>query len=81
MRRLSFGSPAGNKEAWFEDALREIERASAEDIEATVSGFTTTGTLTERRTIDAGAATLAQLRDFVCTLVHDIKKRGQKRSQ
>lgn len=82
MKRLSFGSqlpgPKGF-EQYVNGALQAIEQASAEDVEAVVAEFTITGTLTERRTIDAGTATLAELRDFLCTMVTDIKKGGQKR--
>lgn len=80
MKRLSFGQPLGDFDAWARECFAAIESASAEDIEAVISEFAVTGTLTERRTIDAGTATLAQVRDFICTMVSDVKNRGQKRS-
>lgn len=80
MKRLSFGQQFGSFEQWATECFRQIESATAEDIEAVVADFTVTGTLTELRTIDAGTATLAQVRDVLCTLISDIKKRGQKRT-
>lgn len=82
MRRLALGNPLpGNNgfERWATDALREIERASAEDVEAVLSEFTVTE-FTATRTLDASTATLDDLKNFVATMVDDIQKRGQKRS-
>lgn len=79
MSNLTLPTQIGSFEDWVKECFDEIEKASNEDVATAVADFTTTGTLTERRTIDAGTATLAQLRDFVCTLVSDIKKQGQKR--
>lgn len=81
MKRLSLGNPlpGGGFERWATEALREIERASAEDVEAVLSEFTVSN-ITETRTLDASAATLDDLRNFVATMVDDIQKRGQKRA-
>lgn len=80
MSNINFPEQVGSFEQWVKDCFDELERASFEDVATAVADFAITGTLTERRTIDAGTATLAQLRDYVCTLVNDIKKKGQKRS-
>jgi hypothetical protein len=72
--------PGQSFEAYVEECFKEIDKASYEDVAEAVADFETTGTLTERRTINAGTATLAELRDFVCTLISDIKKQGQKRT-
>jgi hypothetical protein len=80
MKNVTLPIRIGSFESWVQECFTEIERAAAEDIENAVGDFTLTGTLTERRTINAGTATLAELRDFVCTLVNDIQKQGQKRS-
>jgi hypothetical protein len=83
MRRLSFGDPlpgSGSFERFVMEALREIERATVDDIEAVVSEFKVTGDYTESRTLDAESATLGDVRDFLATFVNDIKNRGQKRS-
>lgn len=81
MKRLVFGNPLpGGFERWAASALREVERASAEDVEAVVADFTVTGTITETRTLNASTATATDLRNVLATLITDIQKRGQKRS-
>lgn len=81
MRRLTLGRPNGpNDLAWAHRSLKEIERASIEDIEQVLDDYDITGTFTETRTLDGGAATLADLRAFIATLVQDLQKRGQNRS-
>jgi len=82
MRRLYRGAPLTGPDfvRWATDALREIENASAEDIEVVVGDFTVTGSYTETRTLDASTATLDDLRAFVATLISDIKDRGGKRA-
>lgn len=72
--------PGQSLEKYIDDVVREIDKHSYEDVAAAVADFTITGVLTERRTIDAGTGTLAELRDLVCTLIHDIQQQGQKRS-
>lgn len=83
MRRLILGSPLPIKngfEQWVKDALQQIEQATAEDIEAVISEFSVTGTLTELRTFNAGTATATDLRNVLATMISDIKKRGQKKT-
>lgn len=81
MRRLTLGRPSGSEDiGWAHRALKEIERASIEDIEQVMDDYTIEGTFTETRTLDGGAATLDELRAFVATLVQDLQKRGQNRS-
>ena len=82
MRQLSFGSPGQGDQAfrtWAESAFRTIEQQSNEDMEAVMAEFTTTGSFTETRTIDAATATLGDVRNFIATMFSDIKKGGQKR--
>jgi uncharacterized membrane protein (UPF0182 family) len=38
--------------------------------------YKNTGTLTKRYEIDQGTATLAELRDYVCTLVAELREGG-----
>lgn len=80
MRPVALGQPLSDSDAdvlrWARQALAEIETASQEGVELVADAFEFTGSHTERRTIDAGAATLAELRDYVATLVNDLKKRG-----
>lgn len=83
MRRIVLGSPLpikGGFETWVIEALRQLEDATAEDIEAVISEFSVTGTLTEQRTFNAGTATATDLRNVLATMISDIKKRGQKKT-
>lgn len=80
MSTLQFPEQTGSFEEWVRQCFDELERGAFEDVAEAIADFTITGTLTELRTIDAGTATLAQLRSFVCTLVKDIKRQGQKRA-
>lgn len=81
MKKLALGSPKGpNDIGWAHTSLKAIERASYEDIEQVMDDYVITGTFTETRTLDGGAATLGELRAFLATLVLDLQKRGQNRS-
>lgn len=81
MKTIIFGNPyPGGFESWVEECFRAIERASREDIEATVSAFKISGTVTTLRTINAETATIDDLRNFISTLISDINRKGQKRS-
>lgn len=81
MKRLAFGSPLPKQELkWMMDSLREIERASIEDIETVVGELDVTGTVTETRTLDVDTATATDIANFLATFISDVKKRGQKRS-
>lgn len=83
MKQLSFGSPGAGQQAfqqWAQQAFQTIEQATSEDVEATLSEFSYTGTLTEARTFNAGTATVTEIRNVLATMISDIKKRGQKRS-
>lgn len=66
--------------AYLLECMDAIDRHSYEDVYEAIKDFSFTGTHTERRTINAGTATLAELRDYVCTIIRDIKQQGQKRS-
>lgn len=59
-------------------ALAEIERASYAERMVTVAQAFTVSNVTETRTLDASTATLADLRNFVGTLVLDMQRGGQK---
>lgn len=81
MRRLSLGAPASQTDVgWAIRALKKIEQATAEDIEATINDLTIAGAYTETRTLTPGTATLPDLIAFVATMVSDIQKRGQHRT-
>lgn len=80
MRRISFG-PLAVRDALVEQRLREIERASNDNDPVQIAqAFTITGSYTETRTLDAGTATLADLRAFIATFINDLKRGGQNRT-
>lgn len=80
MKRLTLGHPASeNDTGWAIRALREIELASFEDIEATFDEYTVEGTITETRTFNAATASATDLRNVLATIISDIQKRGSKR--
>lgn len=84
MRPVVLGDPLGDEMQylleWVSAALREIEMASQDDVAALFDAYTVTN-FTETRTLDATAATLANVANFICTLVDDWKNRGTKRNQ
>lgn len=66
---------------WLHQQLREIEKASRENDPVTLANnFVITGAYTPRRTIDATAATLTELREFVATFIDDLKRGGSTRT-
>lgn len=86
MRPVAFGNPPASSDLeafrkWVMDALREIERASHEDVGAVADDMTIVQTFTPTRTLDVTAGGLPTLENFVATFVDDMKKRGQKRTQ
>lgn len=61
------------------EALREIERASYEEIAEVADAFTISGTLTETRTLDVDSPSSANLAAVLGTLIADLKRRGTKK--
>lgn len=61
---------------WVEEALREIERASYEDIAEVADGFSITGSFTETRILDVSSPSTANIAAFLATFITDLKKRG-----
>ena len=81
MKRLALGSPTSPQDiGWAHRALKLIEQASVEDIEATITNLTISGSYTETRTLTPSTATLSDLVNFIATMVTDIQKRGQNRT-
>ncbi len=79
MRPVRFGTPLPGQELRFIlDALHDIERASQEDALTIADDFVVTNAV-ELREINTATCTLAQLAQFVATLVDDFQKRGQNR--
>jgi hypothetical protein len=83
MRPVSLGQPLGNDdfEKWALESLREIERASYEDIAEVADAYSITGTLTETRDLNVTAPTAANLAAVLGTLLTDLKRRGTNKSQ
>jgi hypothetical protein len=84
MRPLNLGNPLQQAkrntiEEWFEQALREIERASYEDSAEVADAFTITGTLTPTRELDVDSPTAENLAAVLGTFIDDLKKRGANR--
>jgi hypothetical protein len=83
MRPVVLGSPISRDPEkfrdWVNQCFAEIELASQEDVSQVAADFTITA-YTETRTLNGTTATLADVRNFVCTLVRDIKNAGSKRS-
>lgn len=79
MRRVALGSPsAGNFHEWVLQALKQIERASFEDIAEVADAYTVTN-LTPTRTLDVSTATTADIAAVLGTFITDMKNRGVKR--
>lgn len=82
MRPVFLGQPinVGDFANWVKECMAEIERASNEDPIAVANDFTVEN-YTETRSLDAATATLADLKDVFCTFIHDLQKRGTKRTE
>lgn len=84
MRPVSLGKPVSAEleqwKKWAEACFAELELAAQEDVALIANDFTVTNH-TATRTLDAATATLADVRNFLCTLVEDLQNRGMKRSQ
>lgn len=85
MRPVYLGKPsaAGDDKmfrAWVLEAMAQIENASNDSTAQIAKDFTITNH-TATRTLDASTATLADLKNVVCTLIEDMQKGGMKRSR
>lgn len=80
MRKLSFG-PRQAVDPIAEQRFRDIEGASKENDPIDIaSAFNITGSYTVTRTLNASTATLADVRNFIATLVDDLKRGGTNRT-
>jgi hypothetical protein len=64
---------------WALDRIEEIMLASQEEALAIADPFTVDNPPTPRRTLDAASGTLAEVRETLCTLLGDMKRRGSNR--
>lgn len=82
MRKMVFGKPIpGQETQWLVNAMRKVELASYEDIEAVFDAYTISGAYTETRTLTPSTATASDIANLIATLITDVKKRGQSRTQ
>jgi hypothetical protein len=81
MRPLALGAPIPGRELeWIQQALREVEDASYEDIAEVADAFSANAAFTETREVNVSAPTAANLAAVLATLLSDLKKRGSKNS-
>ena len=79
---IYLGQPTSQKPEdllkWCVAALREIERndRALADIAMIAQDFTVSN-YTVLRTLDGTAGTLGDVRNFICTFIDDIKRRGK----
>jgi len=82
MRPVALMAPNGRDQrafnAWVQEALREIERASYDEPEsaATAAQDFTVSNYTETLTLDASTALLTDVVNVVCTLIDRMKAAG-----
>lgn len=82
MRPVSLGQPLNNNDfnQWALEALREIERASYEDIAEVADAYTISDGIPETRTLNVTSPTTANLAAVLGTLLNDLKKRGTNKA-
>lgn len=78
MSRMQLPIQTGSFEQWIKDCFDEIDRMAAEDIEEVIADFKILPGFTPVRTLGA-ASSGADAINFLCTLIDDIKRQGQKR--
>lgn len=79
---LFLGQPRSQKPEdileWARTALVEIERNDREKADiAMIAQDLTVANYTVLRTLDGTAGTLGDVRNFICTFIDDIKRRGK----
>ena len=84
MSGVNFGpAPSGTVEQkvdWLIASLRKIEIFSNQIDAMKIADAFTVSNVTGTRIIDAAAATAAEVRDALATLLGDLKSRGSKRT-
>ena len=80
MRRVDINTGAIRDPA-AKSAIQEIVNASADnDIIDIAAAFEVTGSYTETRTLNVGTSTLEETQAFIATLIADLKRGGQHRT-
>lgn len=79
MRRVNVGQPPQSQGMlspemrWVSDALSEVQRASAENDQRVIANAYSVTNITTTRTLDGATADLADLINFIGTLVLDLR--------
>jgi hypothetical protein len=76
MRKLNLGRPTTDVPFWLEKSIREIERASFEDVQA-VAEEVELKTYVATRSLDPATATVSDVANFLATFIDDIRNRGR----
>lgn len=80
MRRISLNT-GQVKDQSVARLLDEVARASAdENLVDIAAAFTIEDTYTERRTLNVASSSLAEVKEFIATLIDDLKRGGSNRS-
>lgn len=80
MRRVE--SNTGNiRDPAAKSVIEEIIKASADDnLVDIAAAFEITGSYAETRTLNVGTSTLAETQAFIATLIEDLRRGGQHRT-
>jgi len=80
MRAVALGQPISPDPKafmdWVQQALREIENASYEDIAEVADAFTITGSFTNTRDLNVSSPSTANIAAVLATFISDFKKRS-----
>ena len=83
MRKANIGSPRGRAtdefSKWVGSALKELERASYEEIPGEIADAYTMTNFTATRTLDAASATATDVANVLATFLTDMKARSVKK--
>lgn len=72
-------APIDAKVEWLLDRIQEIVDASNEEGSTIGDPYKITSPVAARRTLDATAGTLTEVREVVATLLTDMRRRGMNR--
>ena len=68
-------APAEYNQAWANELVDRLDLTISALARVIQTGYTTSN-VTDTRTLDADATTLAEVADVLCTLIEDMKSRG-----
>lgn len=77
MRQLLFDrAPNESTDEFLDRSLQAISEATFQDLDEVLQSYAVTG-FSAKRDLDAGTATVADVANFLATLINDIKSAGQ----